>query len=222
LPKDATTEDVAKIYTEAWKAGLKGITVYREGCRDAILETIDHSDKEAESQESDSEFAAVKRPNKIPCDIYKITADSEKWTVLVGLVDGKPYEVFCGKPKKVEIGKTEKGYIEKESKGIYSLHIGEDTILKDISDIFSDTQGAITRLLSTSLRHGVDIHFLVQQLEKSDGTITGFSKAISRVLKKYIKDGTKERGVKCPECGGDSMTRQEGCVACSVCGWTKC
>lgn len=216
LPKGTTPEQVGNIYMEAWKLGCKGMTVYVDGSRqEAPLST-----EKTHSETKDGN--AIKRPSKIPCDIYQITADGEKWTVLVGLVDGKPYEVFCGKPKKVEIGKTEKGYIEKEGKGVYSLHIGEDTILKDISDIFTDTQGVITRLLSTALRHETSVQFLVQQLEKSDGNITSFSKAISRVLKKYIADGTKENGAKCKECGQDTIIREEGCVKCVSCGWTKC
>ncbi len=220
LPNNATVEDVATVYTTAWENNLKGVTVYRDGCRDGVL--ITNESLETKSAAKSGDRNAIKRPTKIPCDIYQITADGEKWTVMVGMVDNKPYEIFCGKPKKVELGKIEKGYIEKEGKGVYSLHIGDDTILKDISDIFNDTQGAITRLISTSLRHGVDIQFIVQQLEKSDGVITSFNKAVSRVLKKYIKDGVKENGAKCPECKGDSLVRQEGCVTCKNCGYSKC
>jgi ribonucleoside-diphosphate reductase alpha chain len=218
LPKGTTPETVGKIYMKAWKSGCKGMTVYVDGSRSGVLITEDEK-----KSVKKSDFSAIERPDKIPCDIYQITADGDKWIVLVGLVDGKPYEIFCGKPKKVQIGsKTEKGYIEKEGKGVYSLHIGEDTVLKDISDIFTDTQGSITRLISTNLRHNVDIQFVVQQLEKSDGSIVSFNKAISRVLKKYIKDGTKEKGATCPECKQESMIREEGCVKCSSCGWTKC
>lgn len=218
LPRGTNSDTVSKIYTRAWESGCKGMTVYVDGCRDGVLITEDDSEKETIGVSNNAE----KRPRKIPCDIYQITADGEKWTVVVGFVNDKPYEVFCGKPKKVDLGRVENGYIEKESKGKYSLHIGEDTILRDISDIFTDTQGAMSRLISTSLRHGVNIHYIVQQLEKSDGNIVSFNKAISRVLKKYIKDGTKENGVKCQECGNESIIRQEGCVTCQSCGWSKC
>jgi ribonucleoside-diphosphate reductase alpha chain len=220
LPKGTTSETVSKIYMKAWKSGCKGMTVYVDGSRSGVL--ITKEEKNEKKKKADGLFAAIERPNKIPCDVYQITADGDKWTVMVGLVNDRPYEIFCGKKKNVDLGKTEKGYIEKEGKGVYSLHIGEDTILKDISLMFNDIQGAITRLISTSLRHGVDIQFVVQQLEKSDGNITSFNKAISRVLKKYIKDGTKEHGAKCPSCSQESIIREEGCVKCSSCGWTKC
>jgi ribonucleoside-diphosphate reductase alpha chain len=200
------------------------MTVYVDGCRDGVLitEETKNAQKKKPQEANGDGYQAIKRPSKIPCDIYSITADGEKWIVMVGTVNDLPYEIFCGKPKKVELGKVEKGYIEKEGRGRYSLHIGGDTILKDISDIFTDTQGAITRLISTSLRHGVDIQYIVQQLEKADGNITSFNKAISRVLKKYIKNGVKEKGVTCSECGQESLVRQEGCVSCTNCGWTKC
>ncbi len=217
LPKGTTSDVVGKIYFEAWKSGCKGITVYVDGCRTGVLITED-----SVPTKKDDGFNAIVRPKKIPCDIYQIQAEGDKWVVIIGLVDGKPYEVFCGKMKKVELGKVEKGYIEKESRGNYSLHIGEDTILRDISDIFSDTQGAITRLVSTSLRHGIEVKYVVQQLEKADGTLYSFNKAISRVLKKYIKDGEKENGAKCSECGQETLVREEGCIKCSSCGYSKC
>ena len=232
LPKGTTPETVGKIYMKAWKSGCKGMTVYVDGCRDGVLITDETKAKQkSDKEEKDATAAgtgykAIKRPAKIPCDIFSITADAVKWVVMVGTVDGKPYEVFCGKPKAVthdhELGKVEHGYIEKEGRGRYSLHIGKDTIIKDISSVFDGTQGTLTRMLSISLRHGIDIHYLVQQLEKSDGSITSFSKAISRVLKKYIKDGSIESGAKCSECGQESLIRQEGCVTCSNCGYSKC
>ena len=218
LPKGTTAETVGNIYLEAWKSGCKGMTVYVDGCRDGVLITEEGRDMTKPKEERQ----AIARPAKVPCDIYKLTADGEKWVVMVGLVNGKPYEIFCGKPKNIDIGKVEKGYIEKETKGRYSLHIGEDMILRDISDIFNETQGAMTRLVSTLLRHGVDIQFIVQQIEKSDGTIVSFTKALARVLKKYITDGVKESGAKCQECGQESLIRSEGCVKCANCGWTKC
>jgi len=219
LPRGTTSETVGNIYMEAWKSGCKGMTVYVDGSRDGVLIT-------EESRENDkpktSKRDAILRPDKVPCDIYKLTADGNQWVVMVGIVEGKPYEIFCGKPKNIDVGKVEKGYIEKETKGRYSLHIGEDVVLRDISAIFNDTQGAVTRLVSTLLRHGVDIQFIVQQLEKSDGVITAFSKAVARVLKKYIAEGAKESGAKCQECGQESLIRSEGCIKCANCGWTKC
>ncbi len=220
LPQGTTPETVGKIYMKAWESGCKGMTVYVDKSRDGVLTLQGEAETNPEPRNTGD---AIKRPNKIPCDIYQITADGEKWTVLVGLVNNKPYEIFCGKPKNFdELGKIEQGYIEKEGRGKYSLHIGQDTILKDISDIFTDTQGCLTRLTSTLLRHDVNIQFVVQQLEKSDGSITAFNKAISRVLKKYIKEGIKENGAKCPECSLENLIRQEGCVSCANCGWTKC
>jgi len=232
LPRGTESDIVSKIYMKAWKSGCKGMTVYVDGCRDGVLITNETKAKQkSDKDEKDKAaaegagFHAKKRPPKIPCDIFSITAEGQKWIVMVGTVDDKPYEVFCGRPRKAHadnLGKVEHGYIEKEGRGKYSLHIGKDTIIKDISSVFDGAQGTLTRMLSISLRHGIDMHYLVQQLEKSDGSITSFSKAISRVLKKYIKDGSKETGAKCGDCGQESLIRQEGCVTCSNCGYSKC
>ena len=211
LPKGTSSDIVGKIYLEAWKSSCKGITVYVDESRDGVLV----------SGKKEGCSCSYKRPKKLPCDIYRVTAEGEKWLVMIGLKDNKPYEVFCGKPKVNVDEKHTKGYIEKESRGKYSLHIGENEILRDISCIFNNVQGALSRQISLSLRHDVDIQFIVQQLEKSDGEIFSFSKSISRVLKKYIIDGVKENGANCPECGGE-MVRSEGCVKCVNCGWSKC
>ena len=212
LPEGTTSDLVNKIYTEAWNQNLKGVTVYVDKSRDGILVT---------EEKKNCKPCSYKRPVKLPCDIYRITADGGKWLVMVGLKDGKPFEIFCGKPTVHIDEKHIRGYIEKESRGRYSLHIGENEILRDISKIFNDVQGALSRQISLNLRHDVDVLYIVQQLEKSDGNIFSFNHAIAKVLKKYIKDGIKENGQSCPNCGGD-MVRQEGCVVCKNCGWSKC
>jgi ribonucleoside-diphosphate reductase alpha chain len=226
LPRGTSSDVVGKIYMEAWKSGCKGITVYVEGCRDGILVSEEETARKGSPSSNEPKRGdIIVRPEKVPCDIYRITADGDHWIVAVGLVENKPYEIFCGKQKKVLIealgSKINEGYIEKVKRGQYSLHVG-GFVLNDISDLFTDTQGALTRMISTSLRHGVDIKFIVQQLEKSDGELYSFNKAISRVLKKYIAEGEKENGSTCPQCGGTDIRRQGGCPTCSDCGYSKC
>ena len=216
LPEGTANSVVSDIYKAAYENDCKGITVYVAGSREDILISEEPPDDEEENN-------SIKRPKRLPCDIYKITADGNKWVVFIGLMNGKPYEVFCGRPNKIEIDdKTVRGYIEKEGRGKYSVHIGTDQILKDIHAIFTDTQGVITRLISTSLRHNVHVKYVVQQLEKADGSLFSFNKAIARVLKKYIVDGEVENGTTCPNCGQDALIREEGCVKCSNCGHSKC
>jgi ribonucleoside-diphosphate reductase alpha chain len=209
LPKNVSQKVVAEIYEAAWEAGLKGITVYREGSREGVI-----------TRDEDNI-----RPRELSCDVHHTQVEGLRYFVLVGLdEDGKPYEIFAGRngfmPPKVV-----KGSIIRQRKGYYKARFeGTDIELSPITASSTEMEGAITRLTSTALRHGADIHVVTKQLEKvgEEGSINGFARGLSRVLKKYIKDGTKEVGELCPDCSVESLHRQSGCVACSNCAWSKC
>ena len=211
VPNDISPEIVANIYMSAWENNCKGITVYRDGCRTGVL-----------ISKTDPEFSyhdAVKRPKKLDCDIHVVSVKGTKYNVIVGMYKDNPYEIFAH----LHDGNVSKGkgYITKESKGkyIYGSDRFEDVI---VTNDMTDEQAAITRLVSTSLRHGVHIKFLCEQIEKTDGDLTSFTKAIARVLKKYIPDGEKSSN-DCPECDSkDSMVFEEGCKHCLSCGYSAC
>ena len=220
LPKHVSQELVAKVYETGWKSGCKGITVYRDGCRSGVLISKD------ENQEND-EIAithAPKRPKTLPCDIFHVTANGDKWVVIVGLKGEKkkPYEVFAFKPKDIHIPtRVDHGFLTKAKKGVYNLEI-EDFVFEDIGSKFAkDEHEVITRLASGNLRHGMDIKYLVDQLNKSEGSIVSFGKAIARTLKKYISDDSTSSEL-CPSCGEKSLIYQEGCLICKECGNGKC
>jgi hypothetical protein len=132
-----------------------------------------------------------------------------------------PYEVFAG--KNGNISKIiKKGMIKKLKRGKYSLiEENGDVLQEDISHHIDEDQEAITRLISSSLRHGCDVSFIVHQLEKVKGDLLSFAKALSRCLKKYVPDNSKIHGEVCKECGAD-LIRVEGCVQCKSCGWSRC
>jgi ribonucleoside-diphosphate reductase alpha chain len=235
LPNSATRETVNAVYLRAWKTGCKGFTVYRDGCRTGVLVQVDEPKKEVKKTE-DSRLAP-KRPKSIPCDIHRATVrnseQSETWLVLVGLLDGKPYEVFCGIPENIEIPKKYKsGTLVKNGKreGIATYNllvpVGDDDnlIFKDVVTLFDNpTQGAFTRTISLALRHEVPLQYVVEQLQKDKNSdMFSFAKVISRVLKGYIKDGTKSSEKGCPDCGNVELVYQEGCLSCPACGFSKC
>jgi len=210
LPENVSKEEVAKIYTEAWKLGLKGITVYRDNCRTGVLITK-------------KEAVASGRPKELKCDVYHLNSKGQGYFVLVGKSDnGRPYEVFAGKNGFLD--KTIKsGYITKRGKGYKAVFDDEDqTELSPVTQGCNDHEETITRLTSALLRSNADIHLIVEQLEKVHGDVTSFAKIIARALKKYIKDGTKVEGEVCPECGKSEIIRSEGCKKCNSCGWSKC
>ena len=231
LPRGTTSETVGAIYLEAWKQGLKGITVYVEGSKDGVL-ISDEEKKKQESKKSGRpesiEYAsAPKRGNVLPCDIHQATIKGKKWVVLVGMLGNDPYELFCGFSENLSLpSKCNKGKVVKKGKGEYDLHVdvgGEDLIIKNIIKTFDNPEFAwTTRLVSVSLRHGVAIDFLVEQLSK-DGGLSDINRVMSRILKKYIKDGQKVKtNTKCEGCKGTNLVYSEGCVKCMDCGFSKC
>lgn len=211
LPNDVSVEEVYKIYMESWKQGLKGITVYRDGSRSGVLVSTESKDKE-EFHYHD----APKRPKDLIAEAHITKVKGESFNVIVGLMDNKPYEIFITSNSEIKGN----GIIVKSKKGEYDF-VFEENKHKILTDNITDEQAAITRLVSTSLRHGADIKFIVEQLNKCDGDLFSFTKALSRVLKKYIPDGAKST-VHCHDCGSDNVIFEEGCNKCLDCSSSKC
>jgi ribonucleoside-diphosphate reductase alpha chain len=215
LPNNASKELIAEVYMKAWESGCKGFTVYRDGCRSGVLVS-----GKQDAKKNIQKTTAPKRPKELECDIHHTRSRGEDFFVLVGLFDGHPYEVFAG--KNGCITNLKKGVLEKKKRGEYKLTAKDGSVVENICDLLTDEQAVITRMISLALRHGSDISFVVDQLEKSPGDMTNFGKAMARVLKKYIQDGTKVTGVSCPNCGSSDIIRQEGCMTCTSCGNSKC
>lgn len=212
LPEDVSLEAVSEIYMESWKKGLKGITVYRDGSRSGVL--VSNTTK---SRDEFSYVDAAKRPKELNCKAHSTTANGTKYNVFVGLMDDKPYEVFV-----VEHFTNEEDLVlRKVNKGRYDLIKDGEVYSESITSEMTDEQEAITRLVSTSLRHGTDIKFIVEQLSKTPGDMFSFTKGLARVLKKYIPDGAKST-VSCLDCGSENVVFKEGCQSCQDCGSSKC
>jgi ribonucleoside-diphosphate reductase alpha chain len=211
LPSDVSEQEVSDIYFAAWKAGLKGITVYRDKCRAGVLIT------EKKEKRSFKQHDAPKRPKQLYCDIYTAVSKGDKYNVVVGLMDGNPYEVFAMS----HFTNSEHGSIHKQGRGKYNLVDEKGNIYVDFLSGLTDEEAAITRLISTSLRHGANIKYVVEQLGKVEGLITGFTKVIARTLKKYVPEEELTK-TKCKDCGGTNLKFEEGCVSCNDCGSSKC
>ena len=211
LPNEATVDDVYNIYVEAWKHGLKGVTIYRTGCnREGILIT--------KKPDSILTTGAPKRPVMLPCDIHKIKVKGENFIVCVGLYEGKPYEVFVFKLKHNVGFSDTKGEIIKVKKGVYSLNSRELVIANLLNTGISVEEKAATLYSSMLLRHGVNIKYIIKTAKKVNDNITSFSSAMCRVLAKYLP---KEVEGVCPNCGG-KIINEGGCRHCESCEWSQC
>tara|TARA_R110000824_G_scaffold277546_2_gene465761 strand:- start:3126 stop:5561 length:2436 start_codon:yes stop_codon:yes gene_type:complete len=227
LPKGTEPDVVGKLYFEGWKKGLKGITVYVDGSRTGVLVTDSSADA------TFPQNGAPKRPEKLPCDIHHTTIQGEKWTILIGLYDGKPYEVLGGLSNLIEIPKkhvsgdlTKHAFKTRNNRYDLQVDEGDDAIfIKDVVTVFDNpTNSAFTRMISLALRHGARPSFLVEQLQKDrDSDMFSFSRCIARILKNYIQNGEQVASDKvCEACESEGLIYQDGCVTCESCGYAKC
>jgi ribonucleoside-diphosphate reductase alpha chain len=162
-----------------------------------------------------------KRLSALEADIYVVSVKGEKYCVVVGMQNGQPYEIFGGHLNGFGFKFThKKGKIIKIKQGQYSLEF-DDIAIEDFSKQFTPTEQILFRMASMSLRHGVPIQFVVEQLHKATNDITSMASAAARCLKKYIKNGTMITGQKCPSCGKE-LVYMEGCCTCTACGHSKC
>lgn len=209
VPADYPYIKFKECYAKAWQKNIKGYTTYREGTMASVLKKPD----EVETHE------APERPKELPCQIFTASRKGEEYFILVGLLNDTPYELFAGKyPKDIKI-KSKSGTIIKKKKGIYQL-VTDSFEFDNICDYLSDNEEAITRMISTSLRFGTKLEFIVEQLEKVKGEMHSFGRVVARVLKKYIPDGTR-CDEYCPECS-EFMIREAGCKRCSSCAYSVC
>lgn len=213
LPKEITEEEIADIYIEAWKTGNKGQTIYRDGCREGVLNKI-------EKPAIIDNRQAPKRPKELEADYHQVRVKGEQFIVLVGLLEGKPYEVFAFRPLRPIDIPPHKGKIIKKGK----MHYSFDSKFIQLSDLqLANTnieEKAATLYSSMLLRHGVSIEFITKTAKKVNDNITSFSSAMCRILAKYIKS-SEIKGEVCPECGGN-LVRGGGCTHCMNCGYSRC
>ena len=230
LPSDVSVEKVSEIYMKAYESGCKGITVYRDGCRTGVL-VKDGPEAVLDKDTHITKTSSPKRPKDLPCDVNHLSFKLQRYYVAVGILNGDPYEVFTGinADKEGDIvipRRVTEGKISKKSRGSYYLATsspsGEEESYHLTNGHVSDLADALTRNISMSLRHGIDISYIVHQLEKTKGDLQSFSKVLARTLKKYISNGTLVSGESCPDCNNSSLVRSDGCVTCKSCGWSKC
>ena len=226
IPNEYSFEDFKNVYVNAYKSGvIKGCTTYRKGTMANVLAEIGDTTKE--NILPIPRTKAPKRPKTLDCDIHHMTIGGDKWIVLIGLYGEvrDPYEVFAFKRNGIQISpKIVSGKLVKIKMRTHQTRydlVLEDITIEDVCSHFkSGEESALTRMLSTALRHGADMDYIYDQLMKAEGSIVSFSKAIARSIKKYVK--TIHETV-CKECGAENtLVMSEGCMKCSACGHSAC
>ncbi len=232
LPSDVSEDMVSNIYRTAWESGCKGMTIYRDGSRSGVL--ISNDNKEDKSKTIiDNE--APSRPKKIEAEVVRFQNNNEKWVAFVGIVNNRPYEIFTGKAESIYIPNyLTKGTINKvkniDKETQYDFHFidkdGYEGTFPALSRTFDPQFWNYAKLISGILRHGMPIPYvvdLIQNLNLDSDNINTWKNGVVRALKKFIPDGTKAEGLKCPECNSESgLIYKEGCLSCTDCGYSKC
>lgn len=216
LPNDVTEEEVSNIYMNAWRNGLKGITVYRDGSREGIMIK---KEQKKEDDKFESYINAPKRPKVLPADFYSTKVKGEVFYVMVGLYKNKPYEIFVYRSENNKIIPQHKGTITKIKKSVYKFE-SENIVIENISSKLTTEELATALYSSMLMRTGANLKYIIKTAQKVDDNITSFTSAMVRILRKYEKNEIIE-GEKCPECGG-KLIRENGCIRCIDCGWSRC
>ncbi len=211
LPEDVSEEKVDEIYRTAWKSGCKGITVYRNNCRTGVLVQ--------DAKSTITKTNAPPRPTDLSAKTFFPSIKGQRYCVAVGLFGEEPYELFASKVDNNHKTIDNCTIRRVKAKHYQLVHDGE-VFLDNLSEKCDDEEEAFCRLVSTSLRHGANITFIVNQLNKTKGDLYSLSHVIARVLKKFIPDGTSVKE-KCPSCNNESLRYSEGCISCA-CGYSKC
>jgi len=235
LPNDATEELVGQLYLEAWEAGCKGVTVYRDGSRSGVL--ISNEEKpEDETQDTLTAFP-TKRPQVLEADVVRFQNNKDKWIAFIGLIDGKPYEVFTGLaddedgiliPRWANNGVIIKNRNEDGTSRYdfqYKNKRGYKTTIEGLSHKFNPEYWNYAKLISSTLRHGMPIDKivdLINSLQLDNESINTWKNGVVRAIKRYVEDGTQAKGQTCMSCSSTNLIYQEGCLTCKDCGSSKC
>ena len=239
LPNNVSEDLVNQLYVEAWRSGCKGCTVYRDGSRAGVLISTKKKDKKEEEEECRCKPPQVVevRPKVLEADVVRFQNNKEKWVAFVGLLDGRPYEIFTGLqddeegivlPKSVTSGRIIKSYDEDGTKHYdfqFENKRGYKMTIEGLSEKFNKEYWNYAKLISGVLRWRMPIEQvikLVGSLQLDSENINTWKNGVERALKKYVQDGTEAKGVKCPNCGHETLVYQEGCLICKTCGSSRC
>ena len=238
LPNAVDEALVDRLYVEAWKSGCKGCTIYRDGSRAGVMVSVKKKKEDKGAKLQTLSPVVERRPEVLECDVVRFQNNKEKWVAFVGLLDGRPYEIFTGLqddeegivlPKTVTKGRIVKHVNAEDGTKRYDFQFenkrGYKTTVEGLSEKFNKEYWNYAKLISGVLRYRMPLENvikLVDSLQLESENINTWKVGVARALKKYITDGTEAKGKKCPNCGNETLVYQEGCLICKTCGASRC
>ena len=237
LPNAVDEALVDRLYVEAWKSGCKGCTIYRDGSRAGVMVSVKKKKEDKGAKLQTLSPVVERRPEVLECDVVRFQNNKEKWVAFVGLLDGRPYEIFTGLqddeegivlPKTVTKGRIIKTVLPDGTKRYdfqFQNKRGYKMTVEGLSEKFNKEYWNYAKLISGVLRYRMPIENvikLVDSLQLESENINTWKVGVARALKKYITDGTEAKGLKCPNCGHEALVYQEGCLICKHCGSSRC
>ena len=238
LPNAVDEALVDRLYVEAWKSGCKGCTIYRDGSRAGVMVSVKKKKEDKGAKLQTLSPVVERRPEVLECDVVRFQNNKEKWVAFVGLLDGRPYEIFTGLqddeegivlPKTVTKGRIVKHVNAEDGTKRYDFQFenkrGYKTTEEGLSEKFYREYWNYAKLISGVLRYRMPLENvikLVDSLQLESENINTWKVGVARALKKYITDGTEAKGLKCPNCGHEALVYQEGCLICKHCGSSRC
>lgn len=238
LPNAVDEALVDRLYVEAWKSGCKGCTIYRDGSRAGVMVSVKKKKEDKGAKLQTLSPVVERRPEVLECDVVRFQNNKDKWVAFVGLLDGRPYEIFTGLqddeegivlPKTVTKGRIVKHVNAEDGTKRYDFQFenkrGYKTTVEGLSEKFNKEYWNYAKLISGVLRYRMPLENvikLVDSLQLESENINTWKVGVARALKKYITDGTEAKGLKCPNCGHEALVYQEGCLICKHCGSSRC
>ena len=185
IREEASVDEVYNIYMEGWKKGLKGCTIWRNNCKREGILTKEKPKEDNVKVNGDNN--AEKRPKQLEADFHTIKHKGVQYTIAVGLLHDRPYEIFAYKNNIMinNLPDIHKGVITKIGKDHYqfkSEHVVIDNLVQ-AALLAEERRLALTT--SAELRHLMPLKCIIKTLKKMDDNIASFPQSISRVLIHY-------------------------------------
>ncbi|MBP5259671.1 MAG: ribonucleoside-diphosphate reductase, adenosylcobalamin-dependent [Paludibacteraceae bacterium] len=224
LPADASDDLVSEVYHEAWRCGCKSCRINRAG----------GAGKTVPTQQPYPEFTPI-RPRELDCDVVRFQNNKEKWIAFVGLLNGRPYEIFTGLvddedglmlPKSVNSGKIIRNVHEDTGIKTYDFQFtnkyGYKITIEGLSHKFNPEYWNYAKLISGVMRYGMPIDQVVRlvgSLQLNSESINNWKVGVERALKKYVPEDA-ELVQRCPNCG-EKLVLHDGQAKCIRCGYNR-